>query len=76
MRYKVGDWVFRFIGRFQSPYLCEIIRIANIEEGIFSSTKSTLYVLQVPKQEWQVYGSDNTHADNFVAKTQSELFAR
>ena len=76
MRYKVGDWVYRFIGRFSSPYLCEIVAIGSEDVGFFGTKMEPRYILQVPKQEWKVYGSDNKYADNFVAKTQSELYTR
>lgn len=74
MRYKVGDWVYRFIGSFRNPFLCEIVGMGKEDVGLFRVKNEPRYILQIPKQEWRVYGSDDKEYNNFVAKTQSELY--
>ena len=76
MRHKVGDWVYRFIGNFHSPFLCEVVGFAEENVGFFTKKMEPRYLLRIPKQEWQIYGSDNIYSHNYCTKTQSELFSR
>ena len=76
MRFKVGDWVYRFIGNYQNPFLCEVVGFGEIDTGILKTKMEPRYILQVPKQEWKIYGSDNTYDGNYCAKTVMELFNR
>ena len=70
-KYKVGEWVYTYLGRIDRPFFCEIKEIRFEERGVFFKTKEPIYWLHIPKQEWR-FGCP----EYSIARTQSDLNSR